>query len=53
MELKYGRKNLEFEIESSRVLDVLKADEKEGLKYPLKAVENSLKEPVGNTHQLN
>ena len=47
MELKYGRKNLEFEIESSRVLDVLKADEKEGLKYPLKAVENSLKEPVG------
>lgn len=47
MKLKYGRKDLEFEIESSRVLDVLKANEKEGLRDPLKAVENSLKKPVG------
>ncbi len=47
MELKYGRKNLEFEIESSRVLDVLRANEKKGLQNPLKTVENSLKEPVG------
>ncbi|MFW5749509.1 MAG: nickel-dependent lactate racemase [Halanaerobium sp.] len=47
MELKYGRKNLEFEIESSRVLDILRANEKEALNDPLKAVENSLKKPVG------
>jgi nickel-dependent lactate racemase len=47
MELKYGRKNLEFEIESSRVLNVLKANEKEGLKDPLNAVKDSLKRPVG------
>ena len=47
MKLKYGRKDLEFEIESSRVLDVLKADEKDGLKDPLAAVKTSLKEPLG------
>lgn len=49
MKLKYGRKNLGFEIESSRVLDVLKADEKEGLKDPRKEVEKSLREPIGTT----
>ncbi len=47
MELKYGRKTLEFEIESSRVQGVLKANEKEGLKDPLNAVEKSLNDPVG------
>lgn len=47
MKLKYGRKDLEFEMKSSRVLDLLKANEKEGLKDPLKAVENSLRDPVG------
>ncbi|CCU81028.1 hypothetical protein HSACCH_02521 [Halanaerobium saccharolyticum subsp. saccharolyticum DSM 6643] len=47
MELKYGRKTLEFKINSSRVLNVLKANEKEGLNDPLKAVEKSLSEPTG------
>jgi len=47
MKLKYGRENLEFEIESSRVLDVLKANEKEGLKNPLAEVESSLEDPIG------
>ncbi len=47
MKLKYGRKDLEFEIKSSRVLDVLKANEKEGLTDPLGAVANSLKRPTG------
>ncbi len=47
MKLKYGRKELEFEIESSRVVDTLKANEKAGLADPLRAVEKSLKEPVG------
>lgn len=47
MKLKYGRRNLEFEIESSRVLDVLKADEKEAINDPLAAVEKSLKQPTG------
>ena len=48
MKLKYGRKNLEFEIESSRVLDILKANEKEGLADPMSAVENSLKDSIGS-----
>ncbi|TDO94845.1 nickel-dependent lactate racemase [Halanaerobium saccharolyticum] len=47
MKLKYGRENLEFEIESSRVLDVLKANEKEGVKDPLAEVESSLEVPIG------
>ena len=47
MKLKYGRKELEFEIESSRVVEVLTAAEKAGLSDPLKAVKNSLKEPAG------
>lgn len=47
MELKYGRKTLEFEIESSRILDILTANEKEGLKDPLAEVEKFLKDPVG------
>lgn len=47
MKLKYGKKNLEFKIESSRVLKVLKAKEKEGLKNPLKEVKNSLEKPIG------
>ncbi|RAK12745.1 nickel-dependent lactate racemase [Halanaerobium saccharolyticum] len=47
MKLKYGRENLEFEIESSRVLDVLKANEKEGLKNPLAEVESALEDPIG------
>jgi nickel-dependent lactate racemase len=48
MKLKYGRKNLEFEIESSRVLDILKANEKEGLADPMSAVEDSLKDSIGS-----
>ncbi|PUU94454.1 MULTISPECIES: nickel-dependent lactate racemase [Halanaerobium] len=48
MKLKYGRDNLEFEIESSRVLDILKANEKEGLADPMSAVENSLKDSIGS-----
>lgn len=47
MKLKYGRQELEFEIKSSRVLDVLKANEKEGLADPLAAVKRALKDPVG------
>ena len=39
MKLKYGRKELEFEIESSRVIDILTADEKTGIKDPEAAVE--------------
>jgi nickel-dependent lactate racemase len=48
MKLKYGRKNLEFEIESSRVLDILKANEKEGLADPMSAVEDSLEDSIGS-----
>lgn len=47
MKLKYGRKDLEFEIESSRVLDILKANEKEGLKDHLAEVETSIEDPIG------
>jgi nickel-dependent lactate racemase len=48
MKLKYGRKKLEFKIESSRVLDILKAKEKEGLAAPQAAVERALAEPTGS-----
>ena len=48
MKLKYGRKKLEFNIESSRVLDILKANEKEGLTDPMSAVEDSLKDSIGS-----
>ena len=47
MELKYGRKQLKFEINSSRVLNILKANEKDGLTDPLKAVAKALKQPAG------
>ena len=53
MKLKYGRKELNFEIESSRVIDVLKASEKEGLNDPLAEVEKSLKDPVGSRPLFN
>lgn len=48
MKLKYGKQKLEFEINSSRVLKILKANEKEGLTEPLAAVENSLKASIGS-----
>jgi len=47
MKLKYGRKKLQFQIESSRVIEILKAEEKEGLNDPLSSVEKSLQEPIG------
>jgi nickel-dependent lactate racemase len=46
MKLKYGRKELEFEIESSRVIDILTADEKTGIKDPEAAVEAALTSPI-------
>jgi nickel-dependent lactate racemase len=49
MKLKYGRTKLEFKIESSRVIEILKANEKEGLKDPLNSVEKSLQEPIGTS----
>jgi nickel-dependent lactate racemase len=48
MKLKYGRKKLKFEIERSKVLDILKANEKEGLTDPRAAVEKSLADPTGS-----
>ncbi|SIQ77148.1 nickel-dependent lactate racemase family protein [Halanaerobium kushneri] len=48
MKLKYGRKKLEFKIESSKVLDILKAKEKEGLAAPQAAVERALADPTGS-----
>lgn len=47
MKLKYGRKDLEFEIKSSRVIDILKADEKEGIQEPKAAVRGALANPIG------
>jgi nickel-dependent lactate racemase len=47
MKLKYGRKKLEFENDSSRVIDILKASEKEALKDPLASVKIALEKPIG------
>lgn len=47
MELKYGRKKLDFEIKPNRVIDILRADEKAGIKDPKEAVKKALEQPIG------
>jgi len=48
MEIKYGKEIIEFDISEDRVLKVLKAAEKPELENPLKAVEDSLKDPIAS-----
>lgn len=48
MEIKYGKRIIDFDISEDRVLKVLKAAEKPELDDPLKAVEDSLKNPIAS-----
>ena len=53
MKIKYGKEILDFDISEDRVLKVLKAAEKKGIEDPLKAVENSLVDPIGSKPLLD
>lgn len=53
MEVKYGNKKLNFDISEDRVLKIIKAAEKKGIKDPLKEVETSLEKPIGSDSLFN
>jgi lactate racemase len=48
MELKYGKERVKLVLDISKVAKILVANEKEGLKDPLKAFERSIKSPIGS-----
>ena len=47
MKMKYGRGEVQFEIDEARVLQILEPNEKPGLKEPLEDVRKLLRNPIG------
>lgn len=53
MELKYGRSKLSFSIDQKKINKILKAEEKPGLKDPLKAAYEAVKNPIDSAPLLD